>query len=177
LKTDPTGEVGIKVKAADQSLTTDSKQISWRGNTGVVQIESSRFQALIGFVGNRKWNNQAWSLETPNLFAAVCAISLTEDPLSVSSHLLFSAVTRMENTGMVYNEAKTKLLDAGKAPVLKEPFSGKIILKRLRKDSKLKVRGLDANGKVMDVKVSEKWSQRNLILTWNPSVIYLEIYR
>jgi hypothetical protein len=142
-----------------------------------VQIESARFQALIGFLGNRKFNNLAWSVETPNLFASLCVISLSEAALSSSAHLLLSGVTRMENTGMVYNQAKTKLLDKGKDPVLKEPLIATITLKRLRKDPKLKVRGLDANGKVLDVKVSSKWSKNNLVISWVPSVIYLEVYR
>ena len=83
----------------------------------------------------------------------------------------------MENTGMIYNQAKTKLLDKGKGPLLKEPLTATITLKRLCKDPKLKVRGLDANGKVIDVKVSSKWSKNNLVISWSPSVIYLEVYR
>jgi hypothetical protein len=177
LTTDSLGEVDVKVKVADKTFTSDSKQITWRGNTGVVQLESARFQALIGFLGNRKFNNLAWSVETPNQFASICAISLVDAPIGSSTHLLLSGVTRMENTGMIYNQAKTKLLDKGKTPVLKEPLSAKITLKRLRKDPKLRVRGLDANGKVMPVKISSRWSNNNWVITWEPSAVYLEVYR
>jgi hypothetical protein len=177
LTTDPTGEVGLKVKVPDQSFTTDDKQINWQGNSGVIQIESSRFQAFIGFLANRKLNNPAWSVETPNLFASLCAISLTDGPLLTSTHLLVSGVTRMENTGMIYNEIKTKLLDMGKTPVLVEPLTAKITLKRIRKDPKLKVRGLDANGKAVETKIPSKWSQNHWTISWVPSVYYLEIYR
>jgi hypothetical protein len=161
----------------DQSFTTDDKQINWQGNSGVVHIESARFQAFIGFLENRKLNNPAWSVETPNLFASLCAISLTEAPLSTSTHLLVSGVTRMENTGMIYNEIKTKLLDKGKIPVLVEPLTAKITLKRIRKDPKLKVRGLDANGKAVETKIPSRWSKNYWIISWVPSVYYLEIYR
>jgi len=177
LTTDPTGEVGLKIDLKDKSLTTDTKQIIWRGNVGVVQVDSPRFSAFIGFLGNRKLNGSAWSVETPNLFASMGVISLTDAPLQVSSHLLLSGVTRMENTGMIYNQAKTKLLDKGKTPALVEPLAAKITLKRFRKDSKLKVRGLDANGKEVAVKIPTKWSKNNWIISWVPSVFYLEIYR
>jgi len=177
LTTDPTGEVGLKVKVPDQSFATDDKQINWQGNAGVVEVESPRFQAWIGFLRNRKLNNTAWSVETPNLFASLCAISLTDAPLSKSIHLLVSGVTRMENTGMIYNEIKTKLLDKGKIPVLVEPLTAKITLKRFHKDAKLKVRGLDANGKVVEAKIPSKWSKNNWIISWVPSIYYLEIYR
>jgi hypothetical protein len=83
----------------------------------------------------------------------------------------------MENTGTIYNEAKTKLLDNGKPPVLVEPLTAKITLKRFRKDPKLKVRGLDANGKVVAIKISSKWSKNNWVISWVPSISYLEIYR
>jgi hypothetical protein len=177
LTTDPTGEVGLKLKAPDQSFTTDDKQINWQGNIGVIQIVSARFQAFIGFLGNRKWNNQAWSVETPNLFVSLCAVSLIDEPLSTSTHLLVSGVTRMENSGMIYNQAKTKLFDKGKPPVLVEPLIAKITLKRFRKDAKLKVRGLDANGKVVKTKIPSRWSKNNWIISWVPSICYLEIYR
>jgi hypothetical protein len=177
LTTDPTGEVGLKLKVPDQSFTTDNKQINWHGNMGVVQVESARFQAFIGFLGNRKWNNEAWSVETPNLFASLCAVSLIDEPISTSTHLLVSGVTRMENTGMIYNEAKTKLLDKGKSPVLVEPLTAKITLKRFRKDAKLKVRGLDANGKVIQTRIPSRWTKNNWIISWVPSISYLEIYR
>jgi hypothetical protein len=106
LTTDPTGEVGLKIKVPDQSFTTDDKQINWHGNIGVVQVESARFQAFIGFLGNRKWNDEAWSVETPNLFASLCVVSLIDEPLSTSTHLLVSGVTRMENTGTIYTKLK-----------------------------------------------------------------------
>ncbi len=177
LKTDPTGEVDVKVKAAEKTFTTDTKQIAWRGNTGLVSIESAKFQAFIGFFGNRKLNNLVWTLETPNSFGSVCVISLDEGSIASSKHLLIGAATRMENTGMVYNQAKTKLMDKGKSPLLVEPLTAKITLKRVAKDPKLKVRGLDANGKEVAVKIPAKWSGDRWVLNWVPSAFYLEIYR
>jgi hypothetical protein len=102
---------------------------------------------------------------------------LIDEPLSTSTHLLVSGVTRMENSGMIYNQAKTKLFDQGKPPVLVERLTAKIILKRFRKDTKLKVRGLDANGKVVKTRIPSKWSKNNWIISWVPSISYLEIYR
>jgi hypothetical protein len=177
LKTDPTGEVDLKVKATELTFNTDSKQITWRGNIGLVSIESARFQAVIGFLGNRKLNNLAWTVETPNFFGSICSVSLVDSPLSSSNHILVAATTRMENTGMIYNQAKTKLMDKGKAPLLVEPLNAKITLKRLRKDPQLMVRALDANGKQLSEKVPVKWSGNNLTLTWIAPAFYMEVYR
>jgi hypothetical protein len=118
-----------------------------------------------------------WTIETANSFGAICAIAIDEGSIASSKHLLIGATTRMENTGMVYNQAKTKLMDKGKAPLLVEPLTAEITLKRQVKDIKLKVRGLDANGKELPVKVASKWSGNKWILTWAPSIFYLEIYR
>ncbi len=177
LKTDPLAEMDIKVKTKEQSFNSDTKQILWRGITGSVAVESPRFTAFIGFLGDRKLNNSIWTVATPNWFGSICAISLVDRELTNSTHILIGGTTRMENTGMVYNQAKTKLIDKGKAPLLFEPLSAKITLKRGRQDLKLKARALDANGKAIAVKVPLKWSKNNLTLSWVPSAFYLEVYR
>lgn len=177
LKTDPLSDMAVKVNVDKQSFTTDSKQITWRGIDGLVSVESPRFTAFIGFVGSHKLNNPIWTVVTPNYFGSLCAISLMDRELTNSTHILIGGTTRMENTGMVYNQAKTKLMDKGRSPLLVEPLSAKITLKRSHKDPKLKVRALDANGKEISIKVPVRWSGRDLTLSWVPSAFYLEIYR
>ena len=177
LKTDVSGELKAKIISKTKSFVSDSGQITWQGNVGVVKVEAPRFQALIGFLGHRKFNNPYWAVETPNEFASISAISLVKKPLNTSEHLLVTGVTRMENTGQVYNAAKTKLLSAGTAPILVEPLSAKIVLYRFAKDAKLKVRALDANGQLIKAKVPAKWVKNNLVISWIPSAFYLELYK
>ncbi len=176
-KTDRSGELKAKVNEKTKSFVSDTGQISWQGNVGVVKVEAPRFQALIGFLSHRKFNNAYWAVETPNSFASLSAISLSNKALNVSDHLLLTGVTRMENTGQVYNEAKTKLLSAGKAPILVEPLAAKIVLYRFIHDSKLKIRALDASGQPIKVKVPAKWVKNSFVFSWVPSAFYLEIYK
>lgn len=177
LKSDPSGELKAKVNAKTKSFVSDTDQISWQGNVGVVKVSSPRFQALIGFLGHRKLNSPVWEVETPNFFASLSCISLNKNAITASDHLLLTGVTRMENTGMVYNGDKTKLISAGTAPILVEPLSAKITVYRFKKDPALKVRALDANGQPLTVKVPAKWAKNNLVLSWVPSAFYLEVYK
>jgi hypothetical protein len=104
-------------------------------------------------------------------------ISLTKGNISLSDHLLVTGVTRMENTGQVYNATKTKLLNAGKAPILVEPLSAKVVLYRPKADPKLKIRALDANGQPLKLRVPAKWVKNSFVFSWVPSAFYLEIFK
>jgi hypothetical protein len=177
LKTDIAGELKAKIQPRLKTFVSDTGQITWQGNVGVIKIDSPRFQALIGFLANRKFNNSYWSVDTPNLFASLSLISLTKTAISASDHLLLTGVTRMENTGMVYNQAKTKVIDPGKGPILVEPLNAKIALYRYQRETGLKVRALDAIGKPLKIKVPVKWVKNTLILSWVPSAFYLEIFK
>jgi hypothetical protein len=174
-RTDVSGELKAKVQPKLKTLVSDSGQITWQGNVGVVKIEAPRFQALIGFLSHRKFNNTAWSVETPNPFGALSMISLTPQALSFSDHILVTGVTRAENTGMIYNQAKTKIVSLGTGPVLVEPLKAKFVLYRFKKDPKLKVRALDQNGKPLKIQVPYRWVGQNLSFSWVTPAFYLEI--
>ncbi len=176
-KTDRSGELKAKVNEKTKSFVSDTGQITWQGNVGVVKIEAPRFQALIGFLSHRKFNNPYWAVETPNVFASLSAISLNNKAINVSDRILLTGVTRMENTGMVYNQTKTKLLNPGKAPILVEPLNAKIVLYRFQADPKLKIRALDANGQPLKTRVSAKWVKNSYVFSWVSSAFYLEIYK
>jgi hypothetical protein len=175
--TDPAGLAKARIDAKNKSFVSDTGQITWQGNVGVVKVESPRFQALIGFLAHRKFSNATWAVETKNPFASLSAISLTKTNITASDHILLTAVARMENTGQVYNEKRTKLLDPGKAPILREPVQAKLVLYRAKMDPTLKVRALDQAGQTLPIKVSTKWTGKNLTLTWVPEAIYLEVYK
>ncbi len=176
-KTDPVGLLKAKVVGKIQSFLSDTQQIHWQGNIGVVQVSSPRFQALIGFVGHRKLVSPIWQVESPNLFASISLISLTKTNLWASNHMLLTGVTRMENTGQVYNAAKTKLISQGSGPILTEPLQAKMTLFRYQKDAKLKARALDVDGQVLKIKVPIRWVKNNLVISWVPATFYIELYK
>jgi hypothetical protein len=176
-KTDPAGLLKAKVTEKTKSIISDTEQIHWQGNVGVAQVSSPRFQAVIGFVGHRKLVSPVWQVESPNLFASLSLISLTKTNLWASDHMLLTGVTRMENTGQVYNAAKTKLITPGTGPILVEPLQAKMTLFRYQKDAKLKARALDASGQVLKMKVPIKWAKNNLVISWVPAAFYIELYK
>jgi hypothetical protein len=176
-KTDPAGLLKAKVVEKTKSILSDTEQIHWQGNIGVAQVSSPRFQAVIGFVGQRKLASPVWQVESPNLFASISLISLTKTNLWASDHMLLTGVTRMENTGQVYNAAKTKLVAQGTAPILVEPLKAKMTLFRYQRDAKLKARALGANGQVLKIKVPIKWAKNNLVISWVPDAFYIELYK
>ncbi len=177
IQTDISGKLKAKIDTKTKTFVSDTGQLTWQGNVGIVKIESPRFQALIGFLGHRKFNNSTWAMETPNTYASFALASLTPKAITVSDHLILSAVSHCENTGMVYNEKKTKVLDIGKEPVLMEPIQAKFVLYRYQKDPRLKVRALDQQGKPMNISVSTRWVGKNLYLSWVSGIFYLELFK
>jgi hypothetical protein len=176
-KTDPSGILKGKVQEKTRSLVSDTEQIRWQGNVGVFQVSSPRFQAIAGFVGQRKLNSPVWQVESQNHFASFSEISMTNSNLWTSTHILLSAATRMENTGQIYNAAKTKLIERGRAPILLEPVQAKVILFRYQKDPALKVRALGWDGQPLKTRVPMKWAKTNLVLQWPSDVYFLEVVK
>jgi hypothetical protein len=176
-KTDPSGLLKGKVQEKTHSLVSDTEQIRWQGNVGVFQVSSPRFQAVVGFVGQRKLNSPVWQVESQNYFASFSEISMTNTNLWTSTHILLSAATRMENTGQVYNAAKTKLVERGRDPILLEPVQAKVTLFRYQKDPTLKVRALGWDGQPLKDKIKMKWAKTNLTLQWPLKAFFLEITR
>ncbi|HVM33250.1 MAG TPA: hypothetical protein VMU88_08970 [bacterium] len=175
--TDPAGVAKAKVKAKLKTFLSDSGQVQWQGNIGLFQVQSPRFQAVAGFFSHRQVKGSAWEFESPNWFGSVSLISLTDKPIARSDHLLLSGVTRLENVGMVYNAAQTKVLSLGQGPIWAEPLKAKILIYRANRDPRLKAQALGADLKPLDAKVPLQWKGNNLSLSWVPGAFYLELYK
>ena len=177
LKTDVFGTTKSKVKASLKSYLSDSGQINWQGNIGLFQVDSPRFQAVAGFLSHRQLKSSVWEVESANWFGVISLISLTNQAISASSHLLLTGTTRMENSGMIYNATQTKVLSLGQAPILMEPLQAKLLIARSGKDSSLRVRALDSDRKPLKTSVPFHWSGNTLAISWVPEASYLEIYK
>jgi hypothetical protein len=130
-------------------FATDTGQIVWQyqsGTNGLVTVDTPRSQALIGFV-------KANARSTSNLGAAVkndhCALTLSSldgKPIAQSAKLLLTTGSRVENTGMTWNEKRTTLTNWGKAPVRIEPVTGSVVLRNLVKAASVSITPLDEAG-------------------------------
>ncbi len=115
----------------------------------IFQVNSASLQALAGFLAGK-------SIRLPHLtvalapttaaFAAVTLQPVDGRPVAASGRLLLSVLTRHQNTGMVWNSARTSVDDRwGTAPTLIEPTAGAITF-RLRPGAAFRVFALDAQG-------------------------------
>jgi len=95
-------------------------------------INSPASRGLIGFFGGSTMNLGGMTIEVvekPDKFAAITVISLDGKPIEDSEHLLISAVGKVENQGMGWNESRTSVgTQWGKGPVMAEGISARITL-------------------------------------------------
>ena len=118
-------------------------------------INAPQMQGVVGFVNGK-------SFTLPNLrvtvsgvpagapananFGAITLQSLSADPLARARVLLLGAITRFENTGMVWNDTFTSVDDRwGSAPTLVEPIRFVATL-TIDNPERVVVRTLDASG-------------------------------
>jgi len=80
-------------------------------------------------------------------FAVVAVTALDDGPIAQSQHLLITATARAENSGMVSDAARTKVIDLGHAPILMEPVRGTVRLALDRPVKTVNLYGLDSVGR------------------------------
>ncbi len=131
-------------------IQSDTGELAWHrgadGNHGVVTVDTGRSQALAGFLAAnpKSTKNVSARLDTP--FASLVLSALDGKPIAVSARLLLTAGSRVANTGMQWNPARTGLTQQGSAPSLIEPVSGDIMLVGLEKAVDVKWQPLDGAG-------------------------------
>lgn len=111
-------------------------------------INSPASRGVIGFASGRQMKLGSLTIEPTgdtDHFAAITVVAIDGKPIEQSTHLLITAVGRVENTGMIWNADRTSVGDKwGNAPVIAEGITAQIAL-----DSKVKaaqVYALDGGG-------------------------------
>jgi hypothetical protein len=146
------------VSDADPILA-DTKELAWHtsgGENGLVTVDTDRTQSLIGFVNARETVLKNLAAEIENDFAAIVLTAMDSEPLSRSSKMLLTAGSRVENTGMVWNETRSRLAEQGGPPTLVEPVSGTITLRALEGATTVTSRALDGRGHPMGDEIAGK---------------------
>jgi hypothetical protein len=133
-------------------FTSDTGQLVWYTNAadqGLVTIDSPRSQGLVGFVKANHKSVSNLGADVSNNFCAITLSSLDAKPISETSHLLLVTGSRVANTGLTWNADKTQPADYGTAPTTIEPVTGKIILKKLERATKVWAKALDGSGRLL----------------------------
>lgn len=114
---------------------SDKPSVIWECEKGrekdaVFIINSAASRGVVGFAAGRRIELSGLAIEPRGEgFAAITVIALDGKPLEKSAHLLISAVGRVENTGMVWNDARTSVgRNWGGAPVVAEGVQARVTL-------------------------------------------------
>jgi len=130
-------------------IVSDTGELAWYlspEKTGLVAVETARTQALVGFVKANRKVLRNLSVELTNSFASVVLTSLDGLPLARSGRMLLTAGSRVANTGMRWNETRTRLISQGGPPSLIEPVAGRIVLRNLERAQAVTLTPLDGAG-------------------------------
>lgn len=144
---------------AANPIVSDTGELSWytgAPKTGLVTIETPRTEGIVGFFKATPKTLPNLALNLTNHFGAVLLASLDGQPLARSAKMLLTVGSRVSNTGLVWNEARTRVTNQGGSPSLIEPLSGTVTLRNLAKASAVSVAALDGAGKPIGAPIPAK---------------------
>jgi len=145
------GPPTAKLAASEASpMVSDTRELAWYKSaekTGLVTVETGRTQALIGFVKANHKVLRNFSADITNGFATLVLSSLDGQPLARSGKMLLTAGSRVANTGMKWNDTRTRVQSQGGWPSLIEPVAGTVTLRNLEKATGVNAAALDGAGK------------------------------
>lgn len=110
-----------------KSLTSTTGQLVWRYGEKRVEVRSPKTQAVIGFAEG-KVQLPAAEVDVRTPFVSLILTPLDDLPLAESRNVLITALARDKQTGTVYNEDWSKLVQIGGPPLLLEPVQATIKL-------------------------------------------------
>ena len=158
----PTDKVDLP---ATNPIVSDTKELAWYTSPrdkGMVAVDTDRTQSLIGFLGANPKALKNLSVNLSNPFASITLTSMEPVPISRATKLLLTTGSRVENTGMRWNEARNRMQDIGGPPSLIEPVTGSITLRNLRGVKGITATPLDGAGRPIGAgtqatKTAEGW--------------------
>jgi len=105
---------------------SDTGQLTW-DPAGLMTVNAPTCAARVGFATGAMQVGPV-SFDLAPQFAVAAVMALDDRPIAQSRHLLITATARAENSGMVFGPARSKIVDAGHAPILMEPVRGRVRL-------------------------------------------------
>jgi hypothetical protein len=147
--------------AATGPIVSDTKELAWHteeAKNGVVTVDTDRTQSLIGFLKANPKSTKNVSAELTNQFAAVVVSSMDGKPIAQAARLLVTASSRVTNTGLKWNEQRTRTSNQGESPSLIEPVSGTLKLRGIQGAKAVVATALDGAGHAIGSAIEAKKS-------------------
>lgn len=120
---------------APNPIVSDTGELHWYTSpkqTGLVTVDTPRSQGLIGFVKAGGRSDRNMSAEVSNTFCTILLSSMDAETIANSARLLLVAGGTVQNSGQVWNSARTDVTAFGGSPTLIEPVRGTLTLHGLR---------------------------------------------
>jgi hypothetical protein len=129
----PTDTVDPAQFLEDGRYFSSTRQLAWRPGAnprdGHIEINTPSTQAQAGFAGGRTAVLADVDIRTDNPYAVIYVTSLNNArPIATARNVLVTALARIRNTGQKVLAGST--LDWGTAPILMEPVTAEITIKR-----------------------------------------------
>ncbi len=148
-------------------LISDTGELAWdlpEAGGGVVTVDSPLTQAIVGFLKERSKTLSNFSARVENRFGSLVLSSLDGKPVAESSRLLLTAGSRVANTGMVWDEDRTRVVAFGGPPSLIEPLKGTIALRKLKRAANVTLRALDGGGQPLGAALPASFAGEEWVL-------------
>ena len=168
-------DISSYIDSLSRTVNAATGQLSWNyGNGGFFTINSSGTKGLVGFARDKKQVLGNVTIETSNKFATILLTSLEKDKeIENASSILVVTLARMRNTGMLYNEDTTELVEVGGAPLLLEPVNAKLTINR---DGTPVITALDHYGRITGQKIQARGGVFNINSGKYKTMYYLVEY-
>ena len=139
------GAGSMQVDEMPVEIHSDTGQVTYSKEKGILIIDSPRTQAIMGKLEGQCIRTEAVEFQLDNSFAVVAVSSLTVEPISKSKRLLITGVSKAQNTGFEVREdnGKSYIVEQGSGPILAEPVGGSI---RIKNQSIGTLYGLNCSG-------------------------------
>lgn len=155
-------DVQTQFRASSDVMVSDTGQLTWDGAQSRFSVETDAIQGAVGALGTAL-DLSLVSIRTDTPFCSVFLIAKDGLPLAQSKKILLLASARAENTDMIYNSAKTQIIDIGDAPIILEFVEGEVTLRGALAREGWKLSALDLSGKQIQAIPIVNEGQRKLV--------------
>lgn len=147
-KTWPSFIHDVKQLGEATAIASDTGEITYDREKERLVVNAEKYESVSGRLQGRidALDGCEIEIEKP-VFGSISLISLDDKAIGDSNRLLLSAVAKVRNSGMEWDQDRHRVLRWGKGPVLCERVEGKVGLKVTRADGRFRVWGLDGSGK------------------------------
>jgi hypothetical protein len=135
--------------SATDPIVSDTRQLKWYTSPrqkGLVTVDTSRSQALIGFINAQGKTVSNLAADVDNSFCTILLSSIDEQPIASSSKLLLVTGGPVENSGQTWNAAGTDVTAWGGSPTLVEQVKGTITLRKIQRARAVGFQAIDGAG-------------------------------